>query len=171
MLWRAEQRSWHALLRFLSLSKNYSSIAMQGAGRYWDPEYDFTFWSSSDWDSVSPDIRVGGYGNFLQASGRDTLEGLQGDQIITASIEIPDRGPGRPCKRTVPAEPSTVDLPASLWQAVDEARGADEPAGLHRGSYPREVGPRARSNSLRLWMSGARNWSPCCSNTTKPSQA
>jgi hypothetical protein len=61
---------------------------------------------------------------FLQASGRDTLEGLQGDQAITASIEIPDREPGRPRKRAVPVERSTVDLPASLWQEVDKAKGA-----------------------------------------------
>ena len=96
----------------------------EGAGLYWDPEYDFTFWSSSDWASESPDIRVGGYETFLQASGRDTLEGLQGDQVITASIEIPDRRPGRPRKRTVSVEQSTLDLPASLWQEVDKAKGA-----------------------------------------------
>ena len=85
-----------------------------GAGLYWDPEYDFTFWSSSDWDSASADIRVGGYEIFLQASERNTLEGLQGDQVITASIEVPGREPSRPRKRNVPIERSAVDLLASL---------------------------------------------------------
>jgi hypothetical protein len=95
----------------------------EGAEFYWNPDYDMTLWSGSDRDPKSVDVRVAGYLDFVAASGHETLEALSGDQEITARVEIPDRGPGRPRQRTEPVERSTIDLPTSLWQALDEARG------------------------------------------------
>lgn len=95
------------------------------ADLYWDPWYDITLWIGHGQDQVSgsPYVRIGGYEDFLQASGLDILENLPGDHTITATFEIPDRGPGRPRERKEPVERSTIDLPMSLWQALDEARG------------------------------------------------
>jgi hypothetical protein len=97
----------------------------EGADLYWDPWYDTTLWISRVLDQVSgsPYVQIGGYQDFLQVSGLDTLENLPGDHTITATFEIPDRGPGRPRERKEPVERSTIDLPTSLWQALDEARG------------------------------------------------
>lgn len=95
------------------------------ADLYWDPWYNITLWipRSQDQVSGSPYVGIGGYQDFLNASGLDTLENLPGDHAITATFEIPDRGPGRPRERKEPVERSTIDLPTSLWQALDEARG------------------------------------------------
>jgi hypothetical protein len=95
----------------------------EGAEFYWDPDYDMTLWAGSERDPKSFDVRVAGYEDFVAASGHPALEGLPGDQEITARVEIPDRGPGRPRQRKEPVERSTIDLPTSLWQALDEARG------------------------------------------------
>jgi hypothetical protein len=97
----------------------------EGADLYWDPWYGTTLWISRGLDQVSgsPYVQIGGYQDFLSASGLDTLENLPGDHTISAMFEIPDRGPGRPRERKEPVERSTIDLPTSLWQALDEARG------------------------------------------------
>jgi len=73
----------------------------------------------------SPYIRIGGYENFLEASGLDTLEGLQGDHEIVVTFEIPDRRPGRPRERKEPVERSAIDLPVSLWNEIDAAKGGE----------------------------------------------
>ena len=99
----------------------------ENADLYWDPGYDLTLWISSSPDTMgeSPYIRIGGYENFLEASGLNTLENVPGDDFITATFEIPDRRPGRPRERKEPVERSAIDLPTSLWQALDAARGED----------------------------------------------
>jgi len=100
----------------------------EGAELYWDSGYDLILWISGDRDikrSDSPYVRIGGYQDFLAASGLDMLENVPGDHVVTATFEIPDRGPGRPRERKEPVERSTIDLPVSLWQAIDRSRGLE----------------------------------------------
>ena len=98
----------------------------EGAQLYWDPRNELMLWITGDvLPSDSPYIRIGGYEDFLEVSGLNTLENLPGDHEITAAFEIPDRRPGRPRMRTEPLERSAIDLPVSLWNELDEAKGSE----------------------------------------------
>lgn len=97
---------------------------------------------------------LGDWQDFLTASDHDTVDDVPDDEVITATIKIPDairgpnivvheepaktikatfvlaespekRGPGRPRTRTEPLERSAIDLPVSLWNELDAAKGSD----------------------------------------------